>query len=251
MQPPSDPATLRSFLAQPFTLLGRGAKVKVYGSADGRVVLKRPVRPEELAAWFAEDGRPLLSTGWVADAADELAAARVLLARTESSYRLAAARLAEETGLIALHLDPTRDLRLSLAVDGRTLDADRESFILQWRARPLRACIDASVNAGDTREAERMLDDLIALTLGLWAKGVVDDTANFHTNYGTVGARLILFDIGELIESAERVRAERAAPKLLRKKGMAWLERRHPDLARYFLSGLRRAIADDAQIEAQ
>lgn len=241
-QPSNHPAQLTPLLAQPFSSFARGAKVRVYASADGRTVLKLPVSAEELAAWFVADGRPLLTTGWVQGATDELAAARVLLARTEASYRLAADKLSEATGLIAIHLDPTANLRLSIQVDGGRLDANRASFILQYRARPLRACIDAATSAGDRSTAAAMLDDLIAFTLGLWAKGIVDDTANFHTNYGYVGNRLILFDIGELVETKDRVLTERAAPKLLRKKGMAWLARCHPDLAHYFIERFREAL---------
>ncbi len=224
---------LRSTLAQSYAPLARGAKVRVYASADGRTVLKLPVSARELAQWFAEDGRPLLATGWAPGARDEDEAAQILLARTLDSYRLAEARLAKESGLIALHLEPGMGSRLTVDLGDRNLDADRDAYILQERAEPVRACIDRAMAAGDGAAARRILDEVAALIRRIWAMGIVEETANFHTNYGFAGNRLILLDIGELIRSDARVRTDRAAPKLLRKKGMAWLERKYPELAEH------------------
>ena len=232
---------IRRILEQPFRFLGRGAKVHAYLSADGGTVLKTLNAPADVAQWFAEDGRPLDGPAW--DLGDDaLVAAEHLLARTVDSYRLAAAELWEETGLVWLQLEPAGGGPLIQLGEGPTLDAGRAPFILQHYAELVRHRIDVCEQADDHDASRAVLDDVIGLIAAIWRQGITEDSFNFHNNYGYVQGSLIQVDVGEFHKSADMVREQLRDPKVLRRKSQAWLRRKYPPLADYFEEQVHRRL---------
>ncbi len=239
-------ASVRRILAQPYRYLDRGAKVRAYLSADGHYVLKTLNEAADVARWFAEDGRPLDGAGWDLGN-DAVAAAEVLLARTRESYRLAAAELRKETGLIWLQLAPAGIAGLAVRLrDAPPFDAGRDPFILQCHAELVRHRIDACEAVGDQAASRAVLDDVIGLIATIWRKGITEDGFNFHNNYGYAGEEMIQVDIGEFHKSKMMVRAQLAHPKVLRKKSQAWLRRKYPPLAEYFEAQVHRRLSEEA-----
>lgn len=239
-------ASVRRILAQPYRYLDRGAKVRAYLSADGQFVLKTLNEAADVARWFAEDGRPLDGPSW--DLGDNVAAAaESLLARSRESYRLAAAELRQETGLVWLQLAPAGIAGLAVQLrDAPPFDAGRDPFILQRHAELVRHRIDACEAVGDHAGSCAVLDDVIGLIASIWRKGITEDGFNFHNNYGYAGERMIQIDIGEFHQSTDMVRAQLAQPKVLRKKSQAWLRRKYPPLAEYFEAQVRRRLNPEA-----
>ncbi len=242
------PQRVGAVLSQPFRYLARGAKVRAYVAADDRYVLKILNSAEDFVDWFVDEDDDLARLKAASSRDDPIAAARVMLARAQSSYRLAAAELTEETGLLYLHLGATTDFAdLEVTINGeKRLDADSDSYIVQHHAELVRARIKACEHAGDRDGSLRILDDVVALIGHIWRKGITEDSFNFHNNYGYVGDRLIQFDIGEFDKSADRVRDEIRALKVLRQKSQAYLRRKYPELADAFEARARTRLTADA-----
>lgn len=240
-------------LAQPFSYLMRGGKVRAFASADGTIVLKTLNTLAAIIGWYAEDGVKLTEVAWARGlGATEAAIAARIYADGLASYQLAAAMSADETGLLALY--PTGAAGAVVRVtdeDGTaaTLDLATTPFILQRRATLVRAVIDARLAVSDLAGCRRVLDDVIGLILALWRQGITDDTFNFHNNCGYADGRLIQIDIGELIADRAAVLARARAQKVLHKKSFAWLTARDRGLADDFAARVRARLTVTA-IEA-
>ncbi len=246
---------LSTLLAQPYTYLSRGGKVRVYASADGAVVLKTLNTPSGIVGWYAEDGLRLSDVPWARKLGDtdDAIAARIYTDGL-ASYRLAAAHLVDETGL--LHFSSAPQDGAGSAVDvveaggeRRRLDLGHGPYILQRRATLVADVLKERLAAGDTAGCRRVLDDVIGLILAIWRKGITDDTFNFHNNCGYAAERLLQLDIGELIASRAAVLERAHTQKALQKKSFAWLARRDRRLADYF-AGQVRVRLSVAAVEA-
>ena len=237
-----------AILSQPYRFLGQGAKLRAYVSADDRFVLKTPNTAEQFVRWFVEDDADVARLTALSGHRDPIDAARAMLARAQDSYRLAADELADETGLVFLHLAPTTDFdHRRVSIDGEPrLDADADTYIMQHRAELVRARIKASERAGDRAASLRVLDDVIDLIGRIWRQGITEDSFNFHNNYGYVGDTLIQFDIGEFFKSWDRVREEMRELKVLRQRSQAYLRRKYPDLADEFDARVRARLTPEA-----
>lgn len=249
------PAALRHLLAQPFAYLSRGGKVRAYAAADGAVVLKTLNPPAGIIDWYAEDGLRLHEVAWARGlGGSDNAIARRIYAGGLASYRLAAAALAEETGLLHLAAAPTGaagpvvEVTEEGGASGR-LDLGQTPFILQRRATLVGAVLKARLAAGDETGCRRVLDDVIALIEAIWRKDITDDTFNFHNNCGYAGGRLIQIDIGELIAGRAAVVDRARSEKVLHKKSFAWLARQDQGLADYFAAQVRARL-NPAAVEA-
>ncbi len=236
---------VRRILEQPFHFLNRGAKVHAYRSADGRTVLKTLNAPADVARWFADDGRPLDGPAW--DLGDDaLAAAEAMLERTLDSYRMSAAEMWQDTGLVWQQLEPAGSGPMAPLGGGASLDTGNAPFILQHYADLVRHRIDASECNGDQGSSRTVLDDVIGLIASIWRKGITEDSFNFHNNYGYAQGRMIQVDVGEFHKSAEMVREQLRSPKVLRRKSQAWLRRKYPALADYFEAQVRLRLNEQA-----
>ena len=235
-------------LSQPYRFLGQGAKVRAYVSADDRYVLKTPNTAEQFVRWFVDDDDDLARLTELSGRADPIEAAQAMLARARDSYRLAAAELVDETGLLFLHLAPTTDFdRLRVSIDGEPrLDAVADTYIVQHRAELVRARIKAHERVGDRAASLRVLDDVIDLIGRIWRRGITEDSFNFHNNCGYVGDTLIQIDIGEFDKSWDRVRDEMHSLKVLRQKSQAYLRRKYPALADEFDARVRARLTPAA-----
>ena len=249
------PAVLGDVLAQPFAYLSRGGKVRAYAAADGAVVLKTLNAPAGIIDWYAEDGLRLHEVAWARGLGEsDNAIARRIYADGLASYGLAAAALAEETGLLHLEATPAGGSGPVVGVteeDGTAgrLDLAQTPFIVQRRARLVADVLKARLAAGDAAGCRRVLDDVIALIEAIWRTGITDDTFNFHNNCGYAGGRLIQIDIGELIAGRAAVLERARSEKVLRKKSFAWLARRDQGLADYFAVQVRARL-NPAAVEA-
>ncbi len=239
--------TLPTIFAQSYRHLARGGSVQVYGSADGRYVLKTLASAEDIIAWHASDGHALTDLPWARALGDSDAQiAEQIRAATLASFRLAEQCLRRESGLIALHFPVPGEILPNIDCGGAIIDPNREPLVLQHRAERVDAALDRHLAAGDQAAARQVIDHVVALVRHLWAMGIAEQTLNFHNNYGYAQGRLILLDIGDLVRSRNLVLTHARQEKILHKKSAAWLQRRDPDLADYLARQTRQHLSAEA-----
>ena len=172
-----DKYKLRPLRGQSFAYLSRGGKVRAYASADGAVVLKTFNAPAAIIDWYALDNLRLSEVPWARSlgVGDE-AIARRIYADGLASCRLAAAQLADETGL--LHLEAGQLGAAGPLVDvteedgaARRLDLGQGPFILQRRAVLVADALTVRLAAGDAAGCRGVLDDVIDLIRAIWRRG--------------------------------------------------------------------------------
>lgn len=239
-------AKITAILDQSFTPLARGGNVRVYASADGRHVLKTWASEADVIEWFADDGDKVTDLPWARalapPGADEKTIIAAMQARALASYRLAAADLAAETGLVHLQAPGETGPFPTISLPTGAFAAATQPFILQHRAELVRHRLRATPGPA-------VIDAVIALVRHFWSKGIADDTLNFHNNMGFLADRLIQVDIGEFSRSKDTIRDHAATQKILAKKSFAWLSREHPDLAAYMRDQVTRHLSP-TQVEA-
>ncbi len=248
-----NPGPLRAMLSQPYRRLARGGSVHVYGSADGRYVLKALAAAADIIAWHASDGHALADLPWAqalggtaAPGDTDTEIANRIRAATLASFRLANRHLRRESGLIHLHFPAANNSLPRIDCGDRVIDPGREPLVLQHRAERVDAALTRLGATGDNAACRQVIDDIVALVRHLWTLGIAEQTLNFHNNYGYIDDRLILLDIGDLCRSRELVMAHARQDKILHKKSAAWLRHRDPDLANYLAQQAQRCLSPEA-----
>lgn len=213
---PPEKELLSTVLGQPFTYLTKGGQSYVFASEDGYFVLKFFRYPHRL---------PFVHT-------------HVDRSRDFLSAKIAYTDLKDETGLIYVHLNPTKTLKTVTLVDklgiSHPIHLDDYAFVLQRRASPVFISIAKWMEKGEVDKAKEGLSSLIELIAERAAKGIVDHDPNLSKNFGFLGTRAIEIDIG-------RFAREKGSSSLLHKSSdlRYWLSRHYPDLSHYFEEELK------------
>lgn len=157
-------ANLESILGQNYQFLGKGTQSYVFESVDGEYVVKffrfDRLKNEDIPQFF-------------------------------QSAKIAYDFLREETGLIYLHLNPTRShlpiLQCKDAI-GRTihLPLDQLRFAIQKKAIPFRSCLGS----------KERLEQFSALLKKRAAKKIRNRDSNLSRNFGFLADRAIEIDFG-------------------------------------------------------
>lgn len=196
-----------SILAQKFHYMDKGAQTYVLVSEDGKYILKLfkfqhlCKKEHELNALF-------------------------------ESYKLAFEEAKEETGLLAVHLNPSSDLHGKISLVDRLgivhkIDADSTHFILQKRAQLILPILQALHDQGNLQAAKETLSSLLSLRKKLERRGLFDGDAHLSKNYGFVESSPILLDCGNLSK-------DRSASKLKAGALRSWLGKEWPELFAWF-----------------
>jgi len=233
--PPQQLQLLDQISGQPFHYLGSGKECYAFVSEDQQYVIKffkqKHMRTQSLLDHF-----PLPYA--IKRIRNETISKRSLLRnKIFSSYTIAYQNFSDETGLLFLHLNPTKTLNRSIDIttrDGKkhTLDMDKMEFLIQKRANLIFSQIDAFMNTNQIKEAKLAIGSILDLIIIRNQKGIGDDDINCERNLGLIGERAIQIDIGEFsLIPARYPPAEefRCATYDLHK----WLKNHHPTLADY------------------
>lgn len=162
------------------------------------------------------------------------------LNRDYSSYKLAMEKLPEETGLLFVHLNKTKNLEKKarivdkLGIEHR-VDLDRHDFILQKRAVMTYPHLLHLVQANDLEGAKEAIDSICALILNRCQKGIHDDDAKIHRNCGFIDNQAVIIDVGRFRPDVRRLDPKVQSADLIRctEKLKAYLEEISPELALY------------------
>jgi hypothetical protein len=160
-----------------------------------------------------------------------------------SSSKICFEELQEETGIVYVHLNRTKDKIHSIKLldkygQSHHIRGDDSSFLVQKKARYLIPTIDHLMEKGQVDEARACVDRVFDLLLSLARKGFVDgdDALIRNNNIGLTDNKAIYIDTGHLfrapnLDVAERMRYEfqvRLDP--LEK----WLNVAHPEIGSYY-----------------
>jgi hypothetical protein len=165
-------------LQQKFYLKDQGGQSYVFISADEKYVLK----------FFKDMPRP-----WIPFKKYQKKKIGKLI-RTINGYHLAFERLREETGLLYLHLSPTKPALPTTLVDRlsieHSIDLSSVYFVLQKRATPVASFSESTLN------------QVSALLQKRASAHIADHDPRLHTNLGWIDGQLVFIDPGRFIEDA-------------------------------------------------
>lgn len=171
-------------LNQSFTYLGSGDQCYAFVGKDGCTVLKFFRHETPFSRLLREKPRYL----------DPLF----------NSCHLAYTKLREETGLIYLHLNKTKDLFPTISFTDKigirhTIDLNETEFLLQQKGDLFFPRLTQELAAGHTDQAKQMIASFFSCLQNCVRKGVVDKDPSIRRNLGFNGERTIFIDVGSFI----------------------------------------------------
>jgi hypothetical protein len=195
-------------LEQRFHYLGKGAQSYVFESADQKYVIKlfRYDHPQ------SEEKITLLM----------------------NACKMAYDRMREETGLVYIHLNPTKKALPVLHCKdalGRSyrLSLDNYRFALQKKASDFRKTLLEA--KGDPKQMKERIDAFLQLLQVRTQRGIVNTDPNLSRNFGFLGDRAIELDFGNYRDCPtlnQKAEMERHAHRLRR-----WLKKNAPEWVAY------------------
>ncbi len=212
--PPEEKACLNQIFNRRFFYLGKGVQSFVFGSEDGRHVIKF-FRHDRFRQGFWATKK--LST----------------LHKDFASYKIAYEQFKDETGLIFLHLNKTTDLHQSVKIVDKLgiehqIPLDKYEFLVQKRATLLYDTLGEMIQKKEIDKGRQTLSKLVELLALRIRRGIFDKDPDLNTNFGVIGTQPIQIDVGRF----------RQKPKVLDKNEIIritdhlhqWLMVRCPEL---------------------
>jgi hypothetical protein len=226
---------LDSALKNTFRYLGCGGQCFAFASEDGRYVIKFfKHRIRKPYSYFLNAALP-----WPLSALCERKLSKALfkLHRDFTSYKIAHEELQEETGLLYIHLNKGTSLNRSVCLIDKLgikheISLDNVEFIVQERAELIYPYIENSMARGDEAAARQALQGILKVVVSRCKKGVFDEDPRIHRNFGFVGAKPILIDVGRLVRDPKRREPSVYKADLLAitKRFRTYLKESHPEL---------------------
>lgn len=188
---------------QQFNWLGRGAQALAFESQDGRYVLKL----FQLGRMKTASKKPFYKS-WFSKETEEVKAQR-LQHREEifTSSKLCFEELQEETGIVYVHLNRTKDKIKGIKLVDRfgqshRIRGDDACFVLQKKAKCVVPELANLIDQGEIAVAKTRVDQVIDLLHTMAKKGFVDndDALIRNNNIGFTKDRAIYIDTGHLVK---------------------------------------------------
>lgn len=192
---------LHTILNQKFHYLAHGGQCYAFASEDGRYVLKFFKHHLRRVPWLFSN-LPLPSSLEYLRENKRIKRENKLI-RDFSSYKLCFEKLPEETGLIFIHLNKTNGRLPSVAIIDKLNIAhrvalDEVEFVIQKRATLAHAYIDELMRTNRIEEAKNAVAGICDLIIKRSQKGIFDEDAKIHRNFGFVDDKAVVVDVGRL-----------------------------------------------------
>lgn len=193
----AEESRIAALMQGPYEYLGRGRQCYVFGSQDGRYVIKIP-RFDRYRLPFFWQAMP----GHFERKKRGILQGRLnRLYFTMESFKIAGTDLREETAVLYLHLQQTENLPKKFVVRDRLhrsyeLDLNRTAFILQEKKELMMPGFLQALQSGDRETAEKMLVAFLDTIDRRAQKGIFNRDPSFLKNFGWDGAKSIQIDIG-------------------------------------------------------
>ncbi len=189
---------VKTLLNQPYTYLSKGVQSFVFASEDGQYVIKF-FRHDHLGAAFWSNWLP-----------GKKAKKTTKLHKDFLSYKIAYEVLREETGLIFLHLNKTKNFQQTLDLVDKLgihhpIDLDKYEFLIQKRASLLYTALDQMIEQNRLEDAKETLSKLVLLLARRAKQGISDKDPDLNTNFGVIGTEPIQIDVGRFRKAPSRL----------------------------------------------
>lgn len=155
------------------------------------------------------------------------------------SYKIAYEELKEETGLIYLHLNKTKNSPIPLTIVDKLgiqhhLDLNEYEFYIQKRAILVQQKIESLMQQSLTGCAKEALHSLFHLLESRFEKKIHDSDPNMKKNFGFIGERAVQIDIGRFSEL--HFSKQRSLHSVVKKKEDLhfWINQHYPELSSCF-----------------
>ena len=230
-------ANLKTVFNQPFRFIGKGGQAFVFGSDDGKYVIKF-FRISRLQApiWLKALNPPFLESYRQRVTLEK----KALLKRDFTSYATAWKELHEETGLVFCHLNKTDFLSQKLKIYDKIgisyeIDLDRMEFVVQKKADLFFPYLELCLTEQNQEKIRQALSSFVRLLHNRYQKAIKDNDPNLKINFGFVEGHPIQIDIGRFEKSPAPISSMEAQKEIVRIVAPLrdWLETRDPRLANY------------------
>lgn len=236
---PQDLRLLKAIFSQPFTFFGSGGQCYAFLSSDGRIVLKL-YKMHHLRQY------PLLQRLHLPGIFDRartqfLLSQKQKLHRVFSSSQLAFSELKNESGLLYLNLNPSKELE-NLHVTlvdkiGAVLPITLKDipFAVQYRADNPFKMLRSHLKHKDLVTAKIVIKQIYDCLTTRYEKGISDLDPALRRNIGLLKNRAIAIDIGSFFKKDTSLTAEEKKQELLSdtQRMHRWLHKRSPELTAY------------------
>ena len=186
--------------SQTFYYLGSGNQTYAFVSSDNKYVVK----------FFKM--HKLLPKNWLTGFPfslfekyrfDHVEKKQLYFESTFRSFKDAYEFFREESGLLFLHLNKTRDLKTSISLVGYegkkfSIDLDSKEFIVQRKAERICDYLPDLLAEGKLDRAREAVRELLELIAVRCKKGFADQDVGIRNNFGFLDGRVILIDCGNL-----------------------------------------------------
>ncbi len=233
---------LEKILQQKFVFLGKGCQVYAFVSDDGRYVLKL-LKLHRFRSPFRKFFKAAVLKRGFATQEDEIKdlqnRQKKRLFSAFTNYRLAMDALKEETALVYAHFNPEFKLPKIQVQDrlGRCfwLDLNKTFFLIQKKARELKAQLLFLRQKQKTEEAKKIIDWSVAhLKRRLNCQIFESDQSGYVRNLGLLNEKAISIDVGNFKQRKEASKEELITEyKCCLNRLYSWAEKNYPEIADY------------------
>lgn len=175
---------------------------------------------------------------------------RKKLNRDFLSYKIAFDQLSQETGVLAVHLNHTSHLRRQVTIVDKlqishTIDLDTSYYILQKRAHLVYPHIKKLMKQHQEKAAAEAIDSLLEVIVTRCKKGIYDEDARIHRNFGFIENKAVIIDAGRFVPDNRRkdpdlIKQDIAA---ITKRFQEWLKDTYPSLYEHMQKSLQETYA--------
>lgn len=202
---PSDPAweaktPAPEILSHPFSYLGKGAQAYVFESQDGQFVLKLFRGAPQCHPWLHWIRHNLLGK-------KEHKNEREKIPPLFKACKLAYERAPDLTGLVYLHLNPTKEsLPVTTLIQSTCkrvpLNLNNFRFVLQKKGKPFVPTFQRAVERGDEGQFRRLAQSVVTLLQARMAKNIGNLDHTLWYNVGFLGETAIEWDFGRYYDNS-------------------------------------------------
>lgn len=231
---PEEKEVLEALLNQPFSYIGKGEQAYVFGSTDGKYVIKffkfKHLKPNPLL-----DLLPSIGPFKYYKDKRTTRKVRKIYAFFEG-HRIAYQKIRFESGLLFLHLNPTVEQFPSITLLDKMgwthhFALDPLPFVIQKRGVPADQILLSLLQEGDQRGALQKITQLLELYQKQYRMGIIDNDDRTLYNTGFIDAKAVQIDVGNLKLSSQ-IRQDPYWQNHLKRAAwtiLSWVEQEHPE----------------------
>ena len=235
-------------LSQPFYFLDRGGQSYVFISQDQKIVFKFFKKQYNVPDNLILAIDHLLSSSLKKYRFEFFKTRKERLYPIFESCTIANQHLKDQTALLYLHFNPTKDLPPLEIVDNlgihHKLDLNTTSFLVQKRGELIFSCLETHLSKNDLEGAKKLIHNIFTYILTRSQQGIRDNDNGLNRNYGYIEDQAISIDVGAFVYDdslKDPLLSQKELERKTRQLGQ-WLADFHPELLPYFEEKLRAGI---------